>query len=206
MTHLKNYLRNYWQWIWVYHEISDHYIGIQYIFRNILHITRVLFPWFWIHAFSLNYQQKNKITELYIALKVFILILLLFFHSNLTRTFVLSIYFLCDMVHHLLDRIYHKQMSLRKNFVHLIFNALEIILCYAVMYDYLWLIGSEWVANHSALDMFYFSTVTFATVGYGDMGPINTLGRMLVASQISVSLLFIVIICSSFVSQMDWKK
>jgi hypothetical protein len=60
--------------------------------------------------------------------------------------------------------------------------------------------------SHNPLDVLYFSTVTFATVGYGDIGALNSLARIIVASQISVSVLFIVIICSSFVSEMTHKK
>ncbi|MBK7649438.1 MAG: two pore domain potassium channel family protein [Flammeovirgaceae bacterium] len=37
-------------------------------------------------------------------------------------------------------------------------------------------------------DSLYFSIVTFATVGYGDISPVTQLARMVVASEIFISL------------------
>lgn len=201
---LKNnsYFQNYIYGVAVPKGLWEDYIGVQYIFKYLLHLFKIVFPWFWISVYTKNYKIKNILTELYIVLKVIILFIILFFHLSWMWVLFLTIYFLCDIVHHLFIRIYNKTASLKKNFTHLMINVWEIVFWYAVLYDYLWVIGMEWIATHNALDLLYFSMVTFATVGYGDIWAIDALWRILVASQISISLLFIVIICSSFVAQM----
>lgn len=200
------YFKNYIDYFATLKGSWEDYIGIQYIFKYILHVLKFIFPGFWISVFAPNYRIKNILTEFYLILKVLILVAMLWLHSNWIWTLVVTIYFLCDIVHHLFTRIYNNIWSLKKNFAHLMLNVCEIVLGYAVLYDHLWVIGVGWIPSHNPLDVLYFSMVTFATVGYGDMGAINVLWRMLVASQIAISLLFIVIICSSFVAQMGTKK
>lgn len=187
-------------------KASEDYLGLEYVASIVLHAARVLFPWFRFGFLTNNYKSKNRLLEWYILFKVTILFYLLM--SNTTSDIVLfvAIYFLCDVVHHLFSRIFSNIPGFRKNFVHLVLNMAEIVLGYALLYDHLSLIGVNGISSHNPLDILYFSTVTFATVGYGDIGALNSLARIIVASQISVSVLFIVIICSSFVSEMTSKK
>lgn len=61
-----------------------------------------------------------------------------------------------------------------------------------------------YVAN--GISAFYFSLVTFGTIGYGDITPLNLLGRELVIAEVAVSFLFIAIIVTSFVARLDIKN
>jgi hypothetical protein len=187
-------------------KASEDYLGLEYATSIVLHAARIFFPGFRFGFLTNNYKTKNRLLEWYILLKVMFLFYLLM--SQTTSDFVLfvAIYFLCDVVHHLFSRIFSHIPGFRKNFVHLVLNMAEIVLGYALLYDHLSLIWVDGIPSHNPLDILYFSTVTFATVGYGDIGALNSLARIIVASQISVSVLFIVIICSSFVSEMTHKK
>jgi hypothetical protein len=52
-------------------------------------------------------------------------------------------------------------------------------------------------------DAFYFSVITLATVGYGDVRPVETIARLVVASEVIVGFALIVILLSSFNMTME---
>jgi hypothetical protein len=67
--------------------------------------------------------------------------------------------------------------------------AVEVILAFAIIYR---IFGDEFdFSKEGAVCELYFSLVTFATVGYGDVKPITELGMWLVVSEILFVLLFI---------------
>jgi len=70
----------------------------------------------------------------------------------------------------------------------------EIILDFSFIY---YVLGSIKCA-HSNLDYFYFSVVTSATVGFGDFTPIHPSDKMIVISQILISLFFTLMLLAFF--------
>ena len=119
----------------------------------------------------------------------------------------MAMYFLVDIVQHLMGLIFLSNVytffpSLEKNVAHLALNVIEIVLAFAVLYLHFHAVGTHGVASTDPVSLLYFSMVTFATVGYGDIGPITTLGRAMVGSQILISFLFVSIVCGSFVADM----
>ena len=51
---------------------------------------------------------------------------------------------------------------------------------------------------HGMVDCFYFSVVTFATVGYGDISPASTLARLTTVSEIFVSMSCVVLLILAY--------
>lgn len=56
---------------------------------------------------------------------------------------------------------------------------------------------TEYVGIHNLQDAFYFSVVTMATVGYGDVTPTGHLARWLTSAQIAISFVMLVVAVSA---------
>ena len=59
---------------------------------------------------------------------------------------------------------------------------------------------TEYIGIHSWLDTLYFSVVTMATVGYGDVAPVGQLARCATLVQIVVSVMILAIAVSAAIS------
>ncbi|WP_429103130.1 ion channel [Aeromonas veronii] len=71
------------------------------------------------------------------------------------------------------------------------------IFCYAYFYGVVYFANFNWGAHSSTLDMIYFSVANALTVTYGDVSLLDTTARLLCASQLSVTFIFVLIIASS---------
>lgn len=185
--------------------------GVHKWFSAFLYGIKFFFPVFWIRKLIDDYELRNTFLETYIVLKLFILIWLIYFKIDNAWAVFVAIYCLADLVQYFLglvflSHIFTKIPTIYKNFAHLGLNLLEITLAFCVLYFNFHAIGTWGVPTSSIVDIFYFSLVTFATVGYGDILPLNQVGKILVVLQIIVSFIFISIICSSFVSQLIMKE
>jgi hypothetical protein len=78
------------------------------------------------------------------------------------------------------------------------FACLSFILYWAVPCSYSGLKGQS--AIHRLWELFYFSVVTIATVGYGDIAPAGVLAQGLVVIEVSSGLFFVVFLFSMFTS------
>ncbi|MBU0577304.1 potassium channel family protein [Patescibacteria group bacterium] len=80
-------------------------------------------------------------------------------------------------------------------------NIIQIILIFAIWYRLIsFLDPSAFSSSLNILDSFYFSIVTFLTVGYGDITPLTALPKVLVITQAILTFYTIVIVINGLIS------
>lgn len=183
---------------------------IEKICAFLLYALKILTPWFWLSIVverRLWYEWRNTVIDIYLGIKLMTITFLLYGFGwvNTYVAIILGSYMLFDITQYFLGLVFlsdvnSKTLSLKKNFAHLIINVLEISGSFAVLYLYTQSIFVWSVPLHTGLQAIYFSMITFATIGYGDIHPWNTLGQRLVIFQTFISFIFITIIVSSFVA------
>lgn len=180
--------------------------GIEKIFYLLIYSIRILFPWFRIAVFVHDHHKRHILMELYICCKLILLFGILYCDISSDWTLYFAVYNIVGVSRNLFSNIYRHHLLLKKNVAHLIINIWEIILWYSVLYHNLHAIGTAWVVTQDWISIIYFSVVTFATVWYWDIGPINNMGKLLVISEIFVSFLFITIVCGNFINELYHSK
>ena len=74
---------------------------------------------------------------------------------------------------------------------------------FALIYGNLHLLNQH---AKSVIDFIYFSFITSSTIGYGEIYPITTLGKVIVSFQSIVFLVFIVLFLNFFSSKVEDKE
>ncbi|MBI3415328.1 MAG: hypothetical protein HY043_08420 [Verrucomicrobia bacterium] len=154
-------------------------------------------------------QVRKGIIEIYAVLKPVILLVLLWAGlASSSWVFVLAIFLLIELYALLLGIVLLREFwkppfSYSRSLILLAFNFVEIIAAFAIFYIYLSCLkeGSKPVTGWS--DALYFSAVTSATVGYGDITPVSGIGRIVATVQILASLGFMTMIVAHFVSNIQ---
>ena len=195
--------------VWNNEKHND--IGLEKILRLFLVSIQFAFPGIYIRDKygKRGLTAKNLAVETYVVLKT-ILPLIFLFTGIYTNGLVVLIaaYFLCETLLYVatlifVSDIFAKPRSYRRTVLLLYFNYLEIVFAFAVIYDGLDLLNEQ--AN-SIIDFIYFSFVTSATIGYGDIYPVTYLGKIVVAGQSIVFLIFIVLFLNFFGSKVEDKE
>jgi len=94
---------------------------------------------------------------------------------------------------------YARPVSGKRSLLVLLLNYLEVTFDFAVIYCYLSsAINSFFNESQSVLSTVYFSFVTSATVGYGDIFIKDDLGRIVVVFQIVTTFIFVVLFFNFF--------
>lgn len=176
--------------------------GLLRIFRLFVVSSLLLFPGVLIDEIfkSKSYITKKLIVELYVFLKTVFPIFILFFGwYHQAFIYYLSIYLLVETYLYLFSKIYlehqHLKVSNIRTLLLLVFNFLESGLTFSVIY-----IAGNYlnITLKDAIDAIYFSFVTSATIGYGDIHPINSTGKLIVITQIFSSISFLVLFFNFF--------
>lgn len=194
--------------VWNNEKHND--IGLEKLLRLFLVAIQFAFPGIYIRdKFGRRgLTWKNLAIEAYVVFKT--LLPLLFLITGLyTHPFVifLTSYFLLETILYVaalifVSDIFAKPRSYRRSVLLLYFNYLEIVFAFAVIYGGLDLLNSR---ATSVFDYVYFSFVTSATIGYGDIHPVTTLGKVMVCFQSVVFLIFIVLFLNFFSSKVEDK-
>ncbi len=142
--------------------------------------------------------------------------------ENTIVVWVISILTL-DTIHFLIARVFlndvfREAISHRRSLIMTIINYVEICLCFAFIYSYLDDTNHQ-IDNptfHISSDIpqiekghltdnqtIYFSFVTAATIGYGDISPRDSLAMKLVIIQTLTSLFFIVVFISNIINKLN---
>jgi len=143
-----------------------------------------------------HYRIASFISEFYVILRFAILTLVFMIHSYIPEwlCYSLAIYCLIDGINYRLciifvDR-YGKSWGLRslnRSLMLLLINYCELIVGFALLYLVSAAVGfSESSPISTHLEAMYFSIVTITTLGYGDIKPINSLGRWLCLLEVLV--------------------
>ncbi|MEA4937913.1 hypothetical protein SDC9_136531 [bioreactor metagenome] len=194
---------------------NEHYndFGIERLIRLILALTLFIFPGLYIRAiFSKFGLLGRKLgVEFYVIIKLILPIL--FFKLDWTNNLIVviivaimaveTVIYLAALI--FLSNEFTRPISYRRSLTTLFINYIEICLDYAVIYSYcnFAIVGffkEKLVADIQAI---YFSFVTSATVGYGDILVEKPLGQYLVISQMILFLVFVGLFINFFTSKVQ---
>lgn len=148
--------------------------------------------------------------EFYVIFKLVLPLSLLIF-SRIDSSFQIAIvtYMLIETLLYLnclifLSDVFAKPISYKRSILLLFLNYIEVALEYAVIYAYFNNTKREFLStNITNMKAVYFSFVTSATVGYGDIYPKTDLGYFIVVSQILVSLIFVALYLNFYSSRIE---
>jgi hypothetical protein len=174
-----------------------------------------IFPGLYIRDFFGRFGLlSRKIgVEVYVLFKLFLPIIFFELHWT-TNIFVavISGYLAIETVLYLtslifLSDVYTSPISYKRSLVTLFINYFEICLNYSVIYWYCNFANPNFFNEKltDGIQAVYFSFVTSATVGYGDIFPKTALGQYMVISQIIIFLIFIALFLNSVVSKIQEK-
>ena len=182
--------------------------GLERIIRLFLVGSQFFFPGLYIRHFGARaggFLGRRLVTEFYIILK------LLFLLADWTLSPILCViiaYFMVETMLYLTSMIFlsfqfSPIISYRRSLISIFINFHEISLGYGLLY----FSGEQHIPYFfnqnfdSGLHAVYFSYITSATIGYGDVYPVHGLARMLVLSQVVFSFVFIGLIFNFFASR-----
>ena len=176
--------------------------GIERIFRLFLVTSKLLFPGIYIDYFFRNssYQAQKVAGEVFVLFKTampfFMLYFQLWHHSWL---YIINMYLLLETYLYIFYKIFvpehNHQRTHKRSLLLLFLNFFEVIGSFGVIYaagNFLNQPVSNWI------DALYFSFVTGATVGYGELHPVTSTGKQLVILQIISTLAFLILFFNFF--------
>jgi len=176
--------------------------GIERIFRLFLVISKALFPGIYIDYFFRNssYQTQKVAGEVFVLFKTampfFMLYFQLWHHSWL---YIINVYLLLETYLYIFYKIFvhehNHHRTHKRSLLLLFFNFIEVIGSFGVVYaagDFLNLPVANWI------DALYFSFVTGATVGYGELYPVTSAGKQIVILQIISTMAFLILFFNFF--------
>jgi len=165
------------------------------------------FKWFFEQGTPEKRKEiRTQFVEGWVLFRFLILVYLVFSFSTTLSYFLLVLYLFVDGFNYRLCVIfvdpYKKDWDLRsrnRSLILLIINYIEMIVAFAALYLNTSSVSpSNGQPISAPIDALYFSLVTITTLGYGDVTPCNTTGKVLVFSETLAGLVFIVIVVATF--------
>ena len=154
-------------------------------------------------------RHQNYVIDFYILSKTFFPLIILGTGLYNNHFFIfLAAYFSLETIFYIMTLIFvghlfAKNRSYKRVVILLFFNYIEIVLNFAVLYGGLNCLGQK---AHSVIDYIYFSFITATAIGFGDIIPITSLGKVFVCIQSIFFLMFVVIFLSYFGSKIEHRK
>ncbi|MES3018506.1 MAG: ion channel [Bacteroidota bacterium] len=186
----------------VWHNSNYNDFGIERIFRLFLVSSKIFFPGIYLeyaHRKASYHHRKIK-GEIYVIFKTAMPFAMLYFGLwDNPWLFALNIYLLIETYVYIFHKIFLPEHNSNRNYnrslILLFFNFVEVIGSYGVIYaagNYL----NQSVSNIT--EALYFSLITGATVGFGDIYPVSQDGKFLVMSQLVSTLSFLILFFNFF--------
>jgi hypothetical protein len=209
---LRPALTNQWlnvKRIWKNKHNND--FGLERLLRLSLALLLFIFPGLYIRAFFGRFGLLGRKlgVELYVMIKLFLPII--FFKLGWTDNIIVALFagiMIIETVLYLASLIFlstefAQPISYKRSLISVFINYIEICLDYAVIYSYCnynitGFFNEKLTSNFQAI---YFSFVTSATVGFGDIVTKNHFGQLLVVTQIILFLFFAGLFISFFASK-----
>jgi hypothetical protein len=156
-------------------------------------------------------QKRKLCVEIYVVLKLALPLLFLKLGVTGNQTVAwIAVYMAAETVMYLMTLIFlsnefAEPISSRRSLATLFLNYVQVCLDYAVVYSHLNIIIPDFFIKKldKPIEAIYFSFVTSATVGYGDIYPTDDFGKFLVVTQIISFLLFAALFISFFISKVQ---
>jgi hypothetical protein len=190
--------------IWNNEHHND--VSIEKIFRLILASIQFAFPAIYMRhiLWKYGYMYQTIAIEIYVILKTLFPLLLLL--SGLYKNKILlgvTIYLLVESLCYISALIFIsdqivKSRSYKRSILLLLIDYGMLAFDFAVIYGGFDLLGGK---TKNALDYIYFSFITSATIGYGDIYPTTSLGKVIVCFQSIIFLIFVVLVINLFASR-----
>ncbi len=192
---------------------SSRYFGVHKLLLLSLAKLRQWDPsyWFLYRSRSLPSRNRALINEgiVFVRLFFFAFVLLLsqyvldlrYWSVLVWILIALSVYIAFILIVYLLGVVflrefYNEPYSTDRSLIFVLIHYVEITIAFAIMHRACTNFGC--CKPPDVFDILYFSFVTSATLGYGDLAPHNFLGELLVILQIIVMLLFAVVFLNHF--------
>lgn len=191
--------------------ISDRVVGLERIILLCLSVAMFLTPAMWVrHVGGWWGRKTRKIwVDTYAVIKLGIAIFILHFHWwEIRYVPILCTWLLVDLFITLAGYVFLRDYwqnpySRGRSVMLLLVNFVEHTSWFACLY-----LSARVLTNHvgvvtSSREALYFSVVTAATVGYGDITPSPGAGHTLVMLEIFASLFFVATVVGYFVANMS---
>ena len=205
----RNAAKRQWQLVKdLWHARSDgysHLFGIEWFTLTFLAVIQFLLPTLYFRTFfGRKYEDRKLTIEKWAIGKPVVLCAFLFFAKDVGISAYLGAYSLADLYAYLLGLVflkdyYSRPISHNRNLILLQVNFLESACAFALLYQGTHsLQTSAGISVNQPLDILYFSFITAATVGYGDIIPTS---RSIPILQVLASFVFAGVVLTTFLSR-----
>ncbi len=200
----------------IWRNYDHHDFGIERIIRLLLATIQFLSIGLYIKhlLFFAGSTARKLAIEIYVILKLIVPLLALSKGWIQYDWFIyLILYFLIETLVYVTALIFisdatRENVQPKRSLVLLFLNFFEIVFDFALMYAFYDLRVAEFFTRDlkGGVDAIYFSFVTAATVGYGDIAPLASLAKELAIAQISLTFVFVGLFLNFFASLLQGAK
>ncbi|MBW2045356.1 MAG: two pore domain potassium channel family protein [Deltaproteobacteria bacterium] len=188
---------------------DDDTYGFERIVRLFLCIVQFLYPVLLIRSIFGRFGSigRKLAVEFYTLIKLLLpLFILLLGLYRYNFVLIITIYLLSETIFHILNLIflsdiYLVSVSYPRSILLLFLNYIEVVFDFSIIY-----IGFDLLSEKlSWISALYFSLVTNATVGFGDIYPKTTAGRVVAIFQLLICILFLIVFINYFSQRLSKK-
>jgi hypothetical protein len=185
----------------IWRNYSHHDFGLERFIRLFLAAIQFMTPSLYIKhfAFGLGTTGRKILVEFYVLLKMLLPVFALSIGIyDSTLILIIILIFLFETIIYVTSLIFisdasRESVQPRRSLALLFVNFFEIIFDFAFIYIYFDTTRGGLFTEHldSGTDAIYFSFVTAATVGYGDIAPALPMAKQMVIIQITLTFVFV---------------